>query len=289
MELNFGLKPLTKDNRDLKLGALTILPKLEELPSQFRLEGVKVKDQKASDFCSAHMSCTMSEFQEDVELEPSWSFAVSKILTEDPDSYGQNLRDAFKAHVKFGAINKDDSPFSLETKDDKFLRRIENWPDLFTKAEPYKKQSYVFITGQYDNFDNIRASLWRFRAEERAVGLGVVWSWPMSQVVMDEASDFGGGHAITCVGWETRDSKPYLIIQNSYGEGAGEKGYHYFSREVINKFVEMYGAGMFLDRPKDDLKYLAENNIKLEDNWLVGLFKVFWKWVKDLFAFELEK
>lgn len=283
MNSQFGLQPLKKDERDLKLGSLSLLPKIEELPAGFQLKGVKIKNQRDSDFCSSHMSCTMSEFQEDIELEPSWSFAVSKMLTEDPESYGQNLRDAFKAHVKFGALPSSESPFSLENKDDKFLRRIDNWPDLFNKALPYKKQSYVFITGQYDHFDNIRASMWKFRDEERAVGLGVVWSWPMTQMIMDTYSDFGGGHAISCVGWKTIDGKPYLIIQNSYGEQAGDKGYHYFSREVINKFVGMYGAGMFVDLPVQRLRYLAEHNLKIEDNWIVGLFKILSNWLVDLF------
>jgi len=268
-----GLRELPKDDRDLKLGAIYSLPKLEELPDNFIIGFPKVKDQKDSDFCAAFASCSASELQEDdTELCPEWTFAVAKYLSgENPDTFGLDLRTAMKAHQKFGALEKKDSPFSLENKPQSFLRNINNWPDeLYKKAIKHKKESFFYVTGPYDNYDNIRASMWKFRNEKRAVVFGVIFSWSLSQVFMDTYQNKGGGHALCNIGFTPK----CLYIQNSYGESAGEAGRHYFSREVINRFVDLYGAFMFIDMPKEDARYMIENGIKINDNWIIGLLKV---------------
>lgn len=251
--MNYGLKPKTQDERDFKLGSVYDLPSLKSLPRKFLLPKVKIKNQRQSDFCAAFASCTISELQEGVELAPEWLFAVAKSIEGgDPDSFGLELRSVCKAHQKHGCIEAKDSPYSLENKPASFLRRIENWPDLYDKAIVHKKGSYFDVKGPYDSFDDIRASIFKFKS---GVLIGVVWSWDKSKAYIDEASDEGEGHALAvALGWDG----DYLVVQNSWGKDTGKDGYHYIHRNVINKFVGMYGAYMFSDISKEE----AEDYIK---------------------------
>ncbi|HCC05002.1 TPA: hypothetical protein DEP58_01690 [Patescibacteria group bacterium] len=267
-----ALHRLPPDSRDFQLGALYDLPKLKDLPDKFSLDILGIKDQQESDFCSAMASCYASEMQEGVKLCPEYSFAVSKELSGDIDGYGQNLRDAMKAHVKVGAIEEKQAPFSLKDKDADFLRDIKNWsPELKFKALAHKKKSYVQVSGNYDVYDTIRASIYKFRKEKRAVVSGVLWDWSSKEVYLKKATGTGGGHAITYIGWEG----DYLKLVNSYGKDAGQRGYHWVHRDIVNKYSDMYGAFMFTDISKEEAKYYLESGTKVDMNWLKQLLMTF--------------
>lgn len=260
-----GLKPTPVDDRDFQLGAVVTLPKLEDLPTHFRLP-YTVKNQMSSDFCSAYMSCAMSEVQEGIELEPSYSFAKSKELSGDVDSWGQDLRYALKCHLE-GALASEDSPYNLSNQTPNFLRNIANWKISKLLTSPYRKKTFFKITGQYDHFDNIRASIHKFQSP---VGTGVDFSWPLTQIILDTIGK-GFGHAMPIIGWKPN----HLIYGNSYGIEAGDNGVHYVSREVVNHFVEKYNAYMFTDISPDDAKYALETGTKIGDNWLIAFIKAF--------------
>lgn len=143
-----GLKELPRDERDFSLGAIYSLPKLDELPAEYVLPQTAPKSQGASDYCTAFATCTASEYQEDASLEPAFSFMLSKIISGDPDEWGQDLRVACASHVKFGALSKKDSPLSLENSSADVLRKIENWPDVqkyLNSAAEQRKKAYVSI------------------------------------------------------------------------------------------------------------------------------------------------
>lgn len=245
-----GLKILPRDKRDIKLGQVMTLPDISELPYEFRLIPFKIKRQidfqgTNTDMCSAFSSTSCSELQENIELEPTWSFAVSKI--GDLKSWGNNLRNACKPHTKFGAIEKQESPYNLENKTADFVRNIENWPNLYNKAILHKKKSYVFVDG---GFNDIKAYIWKFKAEKRGVMIGLLWGWPLQDVIIDKESEQGFGHAVLAIGFQG----DYLIILNSYGEEAGDKGFHYIHKDIINNATNRYGAFAFVDMDAELLK-----------------------------------
>ena len=276
-ERNFGLKPTPPDERDFKLGAILKLPKPETLPVEFIFDVPKVENQYNTDFCTAFATGYMSEIQEGIDIEPAWTFAMSKVISDDVAEWGQDIRTAMKTHIKYGALNRENSPLTLDEKNGDILREIDNWPDNIEfwveKAKPYKKKSFFKITGHYDHFDNIRASIYEFRDLKRAVGLGVDWAWNLYEPMIPDLVTNGTGHMICVVGWKTVDNEPYLVIQNSYGKEVGDEGKHYFPRRVINTMVEKYGAYMFIDLPKEQAKYYLDNGILLTDNWVTGLWK----------------
>lgn len=265
-KINKGLRELPQDDRDFKTGALVSLPKLSELPDEFALDCDFVLDQKGSDYCSAFATDTASSIQEDIVPCPEWGFAMSKMLSNDLEEWGQDLRTACKRVVKYGTLPKDKSPYSLDNKDDTFLRDIKNWEFLDHYASPYRKKSFLKVEGQYDSYDDIRATMWKFNS---AVILGVKWSWSIYDYLLDGIGD-GYGHAITAIGW----TKEGLILQNSAGITAGKNGRHIITREVINHYVSKYGAFFFIDIPKEDINtYYLPNNIKIGDNGYIAILK----------------
>lgn len=298
-QLNQGLRELPPDTRDFSLGAVFDLPKLEDLPAQFLLEPLSVKDQGSSDLCTAYATCGMSELQEGVELCPEYSFALGKEISGDPDAWGQDMRTAMKGHVKFGAIEQNhcyvegDGGIDPRTQEpNSELRRIENWaPQLKEQAVVHAKRAFFSVDGPYDAFDDIRAALWRFRDEKRGVGLGVLWSWPLSQVVMKEPGTSNFGHMVYAIGWITseEDGKPYLVIQNSAGESAGVKGRHYFSREVVNRFVVTYGAFMFVDLTKEEYLERIRPQIRSKLQVIIAALAEFAKSLAEWIAHDVPK
>lgn len=268
-----GLLPLKHDTtKDFKVGAILNLPKLSELPDKFELEGVEIGNQLGSDYCSQFALCGASMLQEGVQLSPEWAFAVSKEMSGDADAFGQDIHTAIRVHTKVGVIEKKEAPYSLENKPDSFLRNIKNWPDLKHKAEIHKKKTYISISGQYDSFDNARATLWKFRDEKRAIAFGVIFSWNLKEKILKGYLNEGYGHALLCVGWEKIDGQTYLKVANSYGKEAGEQGFHYMSRETFNHFINQYGAYMLVDIPRKEIEETIKRGVKLDDPILKRLW-----------------
>lgn len=275
--MQYGLRELPVDERDFQLGAVFDLPALEELPVAFKHDSLGVKDQKDSDFCTAFAYCALSELQENVPLEPSWSFAMTKMIEGDHTSYGADLRIAAKAHTAYGALEAKDSPYNLDNKEPDFLRNPEVWDyRLAEKAEPHKKKSFFKVTGPYDAFDNIRASIWKFRDKKQGVAIGVIYGWSTRDSHVWEPTKTGGGHAMAVMGWDGE----FMVVQNSYGLGSGENGFQYLHRNVINANVDRYGAFMLVDIDRTEAEYLIYNGIKADWNWLkqlIGIILNFFK------------
>ena len=270
----YGLRELQKDERDLSVGALFSLPKLEELPDSFDIPTLEIKDQGESDFCAAYASCSASEIQEAKKLEPAWTFAISKTLSGDVDEYGQDLRTIMKTHVKFGAIEKSDVDQSIKNRSADHLRRIENWNDKLRRIAIYhKKASFMDCKGPYDAFDNIRACMWKFKNEKRAVVSGVKWGWDSDIEKIDDMGTPKGGHAILYRGWKGE----YLLMQNSYGKDAGRNGVHLIHRSVVNDYVGRYGAFMFQDISPEEARWYLNNGKKADRSWLLNLISTFFK------------
>ena len=289
MNPKFGLVPLREKDRGFSVGQIYTLSKLEELPDDFDMGETRTEHQKDSDFCSAYTFTSMSEFQEGVELSPEWHFAMSKELSGNIEEFGQDLKTAAKVSVKYGDIKKEDAPFSLDTKPYTYLRDPAVWPiELKEKALEHKKKTYLDVSGPYSYFDTIRAFLWKFRNEKKCVALGVVFGWPLSQKIMEHPADFGTGHAMYTKGWKKINGQHYLIVVNSYGKETGDNGVHYFSAEVINKTVGLYGAYALTDMTREEVEYMLQNGIKDTNNWLTRLFKVLYTFIKDIFRVKIE-
>ncbi len=286
-QLKGGLNPTLDDERDFALGAVFELPELNTLPANFSLPKATVRDQtiinKNNDKCTEYAYGVVDELQEKVLTNPDFSFAGAKSISGNELAFGQDIRTAGLGHIKIGAIPQALVPKEINVEDPKY-RYIANWPESFTNiAKQYRKGSLWLVTGQYDAFDNIRASIYKFK---QPVVFGCVFGWFKYQTYMDEPSTTGFGHAMAIVGWETRNGQIYLKIQQSLGERAGEQGYQFFSRKVINHAFEIYKAFMPVDMTVEEAKHMLDNGIKEDDGWLKTLLKSFISFLNDAIAFK---
>lgn len=278
-EIIGGLKLTAPDTRNFKLGAIFDLPDPKDLPTDFSLPPVKIKHQgknnPRNDKCAAYATCSASEIQEGVELNPDFVFAVAKSYEGDEEGFGLELSSAFKAHAKVGAIEEKDVPSEYDLEGTK-ARYLSYWDsELIKKAFKNKKASYFQVTGPYDPFDNIRASIYKFKDKKQGVVFGCIWGWTNGHIYMTETQKKGYGHALLIVGWARRNGQDWLKIQNSGGERAGEQGYHYFSRKVINDSVREYGALMMVDMDREDAEWYLNNDIKVPQNTVVtNIYKI---------------
>jgi hypothetical protein len=289
MELKIqpGLKPITPDERDFQLGAITTLPDPKTVPD-FVLTGPYLNHEtQEEDDCSAFAVCKASELQEGVLLDRKFQFALSKSKSGDPEEWGQDLRTALLTPVKLGSLEHEERPLDLENRPLSYLRYLTNWGDikeLLDFAVEHRKKSAVFISPSQgmDYFDTILASMWKFKEEKRAVVFGTIFDVPLTDMFLKGKWGSGGGHAMLFIGKRTINGEPYLIAQNHYPGYAGENGVHYLDRERVNQSAETFGAGMFVDYAPEEIKWLMENNLKIEDNWLKGIFIAIIKALIDL-------
>ena len=253
-----GLIWKPRDKRNFSFGKVFGTIDLAEIPADFIVAEPKQKDQGDTDYCTAFATTSASEVQEGVELNPFWSFAVSKIISGNPEAWGQDLLSALKSHIKYGAIEqKEYDEMNWEVTD---LRRYEKYPmGFFGNAEKHKKQSYFEATGYKDTFDAYRATLWANRAIKRLIITGVVLhdNWIASQDgIIKEGGNPIVGDACLIIGQKTISGEPYLIAHLSADERIGDKGKLYYLREMINKYFN-FGGFLFVDIPPEEAKKLA--------------------------------
>ena len=282
MENKGGLNLLPKDERDINLGEIVTLPKLEELPADFSLGDTIIRNQEKdgnSDFCTAYGTCGMAYLQDNnIEGSQEWVFAASKELSGDPEGFGQNMRDAFKAWVKYGSPLRNEVKVPENPKDRRYFKNYD--PNL--TGDVLKKQTYVTCKGPYDALDNIRASIWKYRNEKRAAGIGVVFSWPLSDIFLRGINDNGFGHFMFVTGWTTIDGEILLEVVNSYGKEAGQNGKHYLSRETIEYFVSKYGAYLLVDIPLEEARRLSEKPAEKKSIW-TRFIEAIKHWLNEIF------
>jgi hypothetical protein len=286
-EVQKGLRLLPEDGRDFQLGAIFLLPDLKDLPESFVFKRPTIKDQGDTDYCTAFVSSIQAEMQDGVVLSPLYAFAASKKISGDPNMWGQNIRDSQKVWTKYGGVPEKLAKYKVNK--DLFngdVRFLDKWDDLKDIRDVHMKESYFKVKGQHDTFDDIRASIWKFREVKRAVSIGVLWEWRLGEKFLTKETAIGGqyGHCLAVIGWETIDDETYLVVHNSYGTRAGENGLHYISRDVINKNIDKYGAFMMVDISKEDAQYKLDRGIKEGDNWLVQLVKILVATIKSISA-----
>lgn len=260
-QIGGGLKPLPKDDRDFSFGAIFGLPKLEELPDEYTVSRqLFIKDQGETDMCTAYALCAVSEDQELVELNPFYTFGKIKQIMGEWESWGADLRSACKAAVDYGFLAVEGKLKVPDGDDRDNAANWENWPeDSDQKAARHKKQAFFGVDGQYDTFDNIRATLWRNRDEERSVFAGCAWrrEWTGANegIIPIVYGENGFGHAFKVFGWRKINGEIYLHAQLSNGTHIGNGGLFLFPREVVNREFT-YGLFTFRDMPREQAEYL---------------------------------
>lgn len=288
-----GLLPTPEDNRDFSLAGVfgSVSPASVPIGDFFVGTPLKIKNQHSSDLCTAFSACTVSEYQEGVELNPEFFFAMLKRQRGEFTEWGGDLRSGCKAAQKIGFIEQTEAPFTLEDKERNFIANWNNWPvALQGLAQKHVKKSFFVVDGPNDTFDNIRVALWQNRALKRAVYTGCLWrpGWTNAPkgIIPNRLIAGGFGHAFTIDGVKYFSGAPYLRIVNSAGDGVGDNGFYYMSREVANRELT-YRSYMFIDMEVEVAKELNEKalngihyNQKTNNNWFSKLLKQLRNYIK---------
>jgi|GEM_PF-4241910 len=236
--------------------------------------------------CSAYSTCAISSIQEGFVLDPLYSFAVSKSLSGNEEEWGQTFSYALKGHVKVGAIGKVFAPFTIKDKDKvRYLKNFPNLNDLYQIAIGQRKKAYVEISGKYDHYDNVRATLWKYRDEKRGAVMGLDWHWNIYDYVLNGIDD-GFGHMIAIIGW----NKDGLILLNSAGLQAGKQGKHVLPREEANYYIKKYnGAFTFIDLSPDELRKALESGKMIDESVVNKLQKLLIKLLQSHVALLIKQ
>lgn len=291
-EIKHGLNPLERDKRDLVTGALFELPKLIEIEKNFFTQPVSIKDQNADlnfDFCAGCAGTGLREPKEGVELFYPFLWAAAKFESgNDVNSFGVDLRSVGKALCKWGIPEMTDVPDSVKNLPPDQRRIFANYTQSVRDAAlKHKAQTYMFVDGPYDDFDNARAHLWKFRDVQQQILFGVQWSWDLSAPELTlPGTQQGGGHAMWLSG---AYDEQWLQCTNSAGKSAGVNGQHKISRDAYNKFASVYGALIIVDMPREDVQHMIDNKIKLGDNWMTQFLKILWTIVSSWLLTNKEK
>lgn len=283
---NYGLRELPDDDRDFRLGKILGLVPIDNVPLEDFMVAwpLAIKDQGYTDFCTAFATAAVSEDQEEILLDPFFSFAKTKKIEGNYKTWGATLRDACKALVKYGSLPAGSTPFDITKVSRDFMADWKNWTERQdAHAIKHKKQSYFKVTGPNDIFDNIRAALWQGKDPKQSIVAGCIWrpSWTDKSGIIPKEDESGGfGHAFCIRGQKMIDGEPYLVVQNSYGIDWGKSGYNFFPREVVNRDFR-FGIFQFYDMDPKDAKILNETGLSVK--WL-ALAK-FISLLKNLFKF----
>jgi len=227
--INSGLQPTPTDPRDFSTSK-TFGAVKNELPANFLLTPLAIKDQRTTDLCTAFSACVLAEYQDGVEMSPEWFFS----RYGKPGLYGANLRDAAKAGVDNGFLEKTKSPYTVENQDRDFLAEKNNWSKTFDfEAYPHKKKSYFNIDLPFDTFENIKQALYRNNCPILTGAMWYSeWQYATNGYIPKTYSGKTGLHAFAIIGWAGDN---YIIVQNSYGTDVGDNGLFYFPVSVVNK------------------------------------------------------
>ncbi len=288
-----GVLPKTEDRRDLVGGVLFSLPKLEELPLEYEVSIPQdwILDQGQTDTCAGHAAALASSLQEGVSLDPLFTWIMARAVSNYAvDDFGVQVREIMLAHVKIGAIERSQAQYTVNDDPQKW-RDISTWDvaSLQKKAIVHKKGSAIFIDAsqEYDLFDTIRATLWKFKDEKVVVVIGTHWPYPANVAQIDTWLPSGFGHAYVFNGWNKNGIQLKQVCAhgktvNSWGSNVGDRGRFYIARDIINREVPTFGAGFFHDETPDKLRWYADNGVKFEDAWYKGLGLALFKFLSDL-------
>lgn len=214
-------------------------------------------DQKNTDFCVGCGKAYAKEATEGVKMSWSGAFALCMKQMGYISTWGTSILQMMKAGKNHGVPERSIWPYRPDKSRD-WNADWHNMPDhVIADAKFHRDQSFfeVDVPWGWDDFDALRAHLWKFR-EKRIV----------IQTAVDQ-------HNVTLVGQKTIDGVLYLVGVDSYGErsinykvGPSINGYRYFSR----KEAGLLSTGYFsLDMERDLAELLNTYDgkaVKMEGN-----------------------
>lgn len=240
--MNFRKKGLgaIKDKSDKRDYLIKKYLKKLALPTNIDYEAKMspVKDQAQRGACVAFASCAVREYQENKEANFKKQMNFSEEWTYEQIRQaggGANPRDAFKLFDYVGVCPESDMRYK-KTITDNTENRVVFKPTTkaVNDAALWKTQTYARIT----TLNDMKLSL----VQNGPFMIGVNWldGWfnPTTKlnnypVLNTNQGQIAGGHALAVVGYD--DTNKVFKFKNSWSTSWGNKGYAYFTYDVISK------------------------------------------------------
>lgn len=235
-----GVKFSPRDLRDFR--ASNSSTKVQ-LPSEFRLEPKRIKDQGDVNSCVASSLSSM--------LETRWKkdFSIGYIYGYRPEGYyqgeGMYPREALNTLLKLGDVLEEDFPFNEEMQEIK--HKVDEKVDLLQfNSDQYRISAYARL----DSVNEIKS--WVYTK-----GIAVPIAIPTDSISLDENNIIqipkiypNYGHEMLVIGWNEYG----FIVQNSWGDHWGNQGlailpYEYKIQEAWGVTITEYQKETEVKKP----------------------------------------
>lgn len=210
-----GYVPSKKDIRDYRINKKVC--SAVNLPNYFEVPHSKIKNQGAVCSCVAHSVSEVLEALERNEID----YSTAWIYGYRPIGYyqgaGMMTRDAMRTVAQVGAIQHDILPQNIELPEAKTL--------VHSNLSTYKKLASTDKIASYASLHSVQEIKEVIYKTKQPVVICIVCGNPFRLdknfiIQIPESFEINGGHAMVCYGWNELG----LLIQNSWGEGFGDKG-----------------------------------------------------------------
>jgi len=253
-----GLKPLSEDERDFKLGSIfDFFGSYTPLLPEKEIKTISVKDQKNKSNCSFQAATVQKEIDEQVEL--SARYLTAKAYQQKLCGSGgwADMRAGQIVLNKWGCCKEKDCPSNSNLSWGSYVNI--DFAKLDKLAEENKSQTFWKIS----NIDELLKAI----DEGHAVTIGIDWYSGFNQgggfrapwIISKAIGYYVSGHAMCAIGYKSN----LTTIQNSYSDNWGDKGKLYIVKTFLNNYIRKYGAYANLDIEYD--KITAQDLIEKYD------------------------
>ena len=237
MEFKFGCNPQSEDKRDLLY--VKVSAPIEFGPIDLRSQCPPIRNQGNLGACSAFGSTTLFDFVRKKNKLQNWLpsplftyYSTRKLTGQEANDSGACVRDALKSTVKDGVAMERVWPY-------KVAKFAENPPqEVWDDAEKHQTLKYLSINiNDKNSFLSCLNEGYPFIFGIRlysSFSSATVFFTGRVPIPNTQTEQLLGGHCMMAVGYEkTEDGKELLIVQNSWGENWGQRGFCYIPMEYF--------------------------------------------------------
>lgn len=218
---------------------------MEDLPKKIDLRAlygskVPVRDQKRDGACVAfavNVVAQQLEIQDTSKLNENLAPRFTYLLRENPETEGMFIHDAVRIIETIGVVREKIVPY----EDPRFKTK----EDIPEKAFQEAKEHQMGVAAQVWTLDALKKGI-----DQRKAGAVItfkVYNFGMNFWKQERPDQqYQGNHCVAIVGYD--DDKKKLIIQNSWGDKWGDRGYTYYPYDdfLKNRHIEVW---TFVDQP----------------------------------------
>ena len=208
----YGFIESPKDLRDYKLDNKVF--KSMALPSEFRVEHSRIKDQGMVNSCVAHSISEILETKDGINYSTGWIYGYRPFGYHQGE--GMVTSQALKTVHKVGYLTNEELDVNVEMMAAKEIvdKSLAVYMD---KAKARKIVSYARL----NTINEIKQAIYTANKPVLvAIKIGENGLELNKKYVAYIPKGYSGGHQLVCYGW----NETGLLIQNSWGENWGDKG-----------------------------------------------------------------